>query len=224
MTGDLYSISGEKKGTVTLPKEVFGEKVNSLLLAQAVRVYLTNRRQARAKAKTRAEVTGSNRKIYRQKGTGGARHGDRKASIFVGGGKAHPPRGFLKRLALPKKMKKKALLSALSLKAKDKKIIFLDGLNNLKPKTKKVALFLKKLKIEEKKVLLLIDSQQKKAFLSFRNLPLVEKEEVSRVNAWQILQNEWLLISKEGLKTLKKRLITKETVKEDKKKNKENKN
>jgi len=121
-------------------------------------------------------------------------------------------------------MKKKALLSALSLKAKDKKIIFLDGLNNLKPKTKKVALFLKKLKIEEKKVLLLIDSQQKKAFLSFRNLPLVEKEEVSRVNAWQILQNEWLLISKEGLKTLKKRLITKETVKEDKKKNKENKN
>jgi len=218
MTGNLYSISGEKEGTVVLPKEIFGEKVNSLLLAQAVRVYLTNQRQARAKAKTRAEVTGSNRKIYRQKGTGGARHGDRKAPIFVGGGKAHPPRGFLKRLVLPKKMKRKALLSALSLKAKEKRIIFLEGLNNLKPKTKKAAALLKKLKIEKEKVLLLVDAQQEKAFLSFRNLPLVEEERIGRVNAWQILRNEWLLISKEGLKALKERLTA------TKKEKRENKN
>ena len=112
---DLYNIKGEKEGKVTLPKEIFETKINKPLLSQAVRVYLANQRDARARAKTRAQVKGSNRKIYRQKGTGGARHGDNKAPIFVGGGKAHPPKGINRRLSLPKKMKQLALKSALSI-------------------------------------------------------------------------------------------------------------
>src|SRR3989344_5782006 len=88
----IYDIDGKVQKTVELPKDVFAVKVNSSLLTQAVKVYLTNQRQGNVKVKTRSEVIGSTKKIYRQKGTGKARHGAIKAPIFVGGGVAHGPK------------------------------------------------------------------------------------------------------------------------------------
>jgi len=103
------------------PKEIFAVKASDKLLSQYVYVYLNNLKKGRHKTKTRGEVAGSTRKIYRQKGTGRARHGDIKAPIFVGGGVAFGPTGQYRRLKLTKKMRRKALFYALSLKLKEKK-------------------------------------------------------------------------------------------------------
>jgi len=137
MRVNVYTISGKKSGTTTLPKEIFGKEVSEKLLAQAVRVYLANKRQAPAKTKSRGEIKTSKRKIWRQKGTGRARHGSRNAPIFVKGGVAHGPRGNQNfSLKMPKKMKRAALLGALTNKADDKKIFVIEDFTKIKPKTK----------------------------------------------------------------------------------------
>ena len=109
----VYSLLGRAAGTMILPKEIFGKVVNKKLLAQAVRVYMTNQKNMTASTKTRGEVRGSTAKIQRQKGTGKARHGSIRAPIFVGGGVVFGPRTRQVRLELPQKMRKAALLSAL---------------------------------------------------------------------------------------------------------------
>ena len=128
---NVYSAKGIRKGSYSLP-QIFGEKENLPLLAQAIRVYEDRKHLGLAKAKTRAEVERTKKKWYRQKGTGGARHGARSAPIFVGGGVAHGPKGVKRTLALPVKMKRKALAVALSLKAKEQEVVLVDGLNTLK--------------------------------------------------------------------------------------------
>jgi len=109
LTVDVVDIAGKKKGTMELPKALFDAPVNASLMAQAVRVYQINQRQGGAIAQTRGEVSGSRRKIWKQKGTGRARHGDRYASIFVGGGKAHGPRPRPFEKTLSRKMRQLAL-------------------------------------------------------------------------------------------------------------------
>ena len=198
----LYNIKGEKEGKVTLPKEVFEAKINKPLLSQAIRVYLANQRTARAKAKTRAEVRGSNRKIYRQKGTGRARHSDNKAPIFVGGGKAHPPKGINRRLSLPKKMKPLALKSALSTKAQDKQVLVVTDFKEVKPKTKKANQILNKLDLKTKRVTLYLGEKDKKAALAFRNIPTVNLANVLGINPYQVLNGGILVFTKESLKKL----------------------
>src|SRR3989344_3759198 len=128
---DVYSAKGIKKGYANLP-ERFVEKENLPLLAQAIRVYEARLHPGLAKVKTRGEVIASTRKIYRQKGTGGARHGAKSAPIFVGGGVTHGPKGLKRILTLPAKMRKKALGTALSLKAKEEKVFVIDGVSGFK--------------------------------------------------------------------------------------------
>lgn len=123
----VYTLEGTKKGTVALPKEVFGITPNQKLMAQAVRVFLVNQRQGTASTKNRGEVVGSTRKIYRQKGTGKARHGAIKAPIFVGGGIAFGPRPRNFELKMSKQMRRKALFSALSQKLASESIYAFDG-------------------------------------------------------------------------------------------------
>ena len=123
-TVTIYNVKGQSAGKVRLPKEIFGAKINRILMAEAVRIYLGNQRRAKAKTKDRSEVRGSRRKIWRQKGTGRARHGDRYAPIFVGGGRAHGPTGQENfRAKLTKKMKKAALFSALTTKQKQGEVL-----------------------------------------------------------------------------------------------------
>jgi len=144
MNIDIFNTKGEKTGKINLPKEIFGIETSSELIAQAVRVYLANQRTARAKTKTRGGTGGSGRKIWRQKGTGRARHGDKQAPIFVGGGIAHGPKGVLKRLMITKKMRRKALLGVLSEKVKEKRLLVVDGFDKIKPKTKGMAKIIEK--------------------------------------------------------------------------------
>lgn len=135
----VRGVDGKTMGKIQLPAELFGVKVNSALLAQAVRVYLANQRRGNASTKTRGEVEGSTRKIYRQKGTGRARHGGIRAPIFVGGGIVFGPKPRDYHLALPKKMKRAAFASALSSQFKDGNLTVVDGLDKLPVKTKEMA-------------------------------------------------------------------------------------
>ncbi len=199
---DLYNLKGEKEGKITLPKEIFGVEVNRPLLAQAVRVHLANQRTARAKAKNRAEVRGSNRKIYRQKGMGRARHGDNKAPIFVGGGKAHPPHGLKRRLALNKKMRLLSLKSALSAKLINKQILLVVSFKGMKAKTKTANKILNKLGLEDKKVTIYLPEKSQKAILALRNIPAVNLAEVTSINTYQVLNGGVLVFTKEGIKKL----------------------
>lgn len=140
---DAYSAKGIKSGTFALPKD-FSEKENLALLAQAIRVYSSRIHIGVAKVKTRAEVNATKRKIYKQKGTGGARHGYRSAPIFVGGGVAHGPKVVSRELTLPKKLAKKALNVAFSLKAKNKEIVVVSGMEGFK-KTKEASELIEKI-------------------------------------------------------------------------------
>lgn len=205
----VFDLTGEEKGQLTLPGEIFGAKINPVLMAQAVRVYLANQRQGGAKTKSRGEVRGSGRKIWRQKGTGRARHGDRYAPIFVGGGVAHGPRGNQNyHLKLTKKMKQAALRSALSAKVKEKEIILIDGLEKIEPKTKKAEEVLTKIfkgqLPEKKKHLLILPDRWEKTIRAFRNLPFIEIIPASNLNCYFALRAHYLIFAPESIDQLVK--------------------
>lgn len=204
---NVYNTKGETTGKVTLPKEVFGAKINEQLMAQAVRVYLANQRRARAKTKARGEVIGSGRKIYRQKGTGRARHGDRYAPIFVGGGIAHGPRGEVKRLKMPKKMKRLALFSALTSKLKAKNVIVMKGLEKIKPKTKEMAKIMQNLKLEGKMILILPEKIENvmRAARNIANLKLIQ---ANLLNTYEVLNGGKLIFARDSIKKLKETFLT----------------
>lgn len=160
-----YSLKVTKLEETSLPKE-FGEKENLSLLAQAVRVYEERSHIGFAKTKTRAEVNRTTKKIYKQKGTGGARHGARSAPIYVGGGTAHGPKPIRRVLTLPKKMTKLALSQALSAKLSQKQIIVISGIDKL-AKTSDAGDFLKKISKAEA-----IKSKKFTFILSEKNVPV----------------------------------------------------
>lgn len=200
----IYNLSGKEKGTVSLPKEIFKVKVNPKLLAQYIRVYLANQRQGTASTKTRGEVTGSTRKIYRQKGTGRARHGDIKAPIFVGGGVVGGPRPKDYSLKLNKKQKRKALFCALTLKQKENNIIGLtDSSLNIKPKTKTVVNFLETLSLGSSKNLLILPKMEKNnLLLAARNIVGIKLIDARSLNAYDISSADKLIFMEEALKVL----------------------
>ncbi len=197
----IYSLAGRASGTLTLPKEIFGQKVNQKLLAQAMRVYMTNQKSLFASTKTRGEVEGSTAKIYRQKGTGKARHGAIRAPIFVGGGITFGPKPRKVRLVLPQKMKKAALFSALSSKMIDKNVIGLTGIEKASGKTKEIAGLIKNLKL--KTTLIVIGEKADNMVRASRNIPGLTVLPVNQLNAYDILRHQFLVISKDALERLK---------------------
>ena len=204
---DIYNYQGEKQEKkAKLPGEFFGQEANDALLAQAVRVYLANQRRAFPKAKTRAEVAGSGRKIYSQKGTGRARHGDRQAPIFVGGGKAHGPKGVKIRLSLPKKMRKRALAVALSQKANEGRIKMVANIEKMTPKTKNAEELLQKINLTAQKVGVVMTKEEKeKVGRAFRNLAGVRVFLPDMLNPYLVLEKEALLFTTAGLAALEKK-------------------
>ncbi|HEX8932033.1 MAG TPA: 50S ribosomal protein L4 [Patescibacteria group bacterium] len=208
---DVYGVDGKVSGKVTVPAEMFADKVNKTLLAQAVRVYLANNRQGTVSTKTRGEVDGSTRKIYRQKGTGRARHGSLRAPIFVKGGIVFGPKPRDFSLSLPTKMKRKALFSALSAKVADKNIFVVDGFDTLEAKTKQFAAVLEKLGISGKKnnVLLVTDAKADKVRRSARNLAGVALAGANRLNVYEVLKSKNLVLMKESLTEMEKTFLGK---------------
>jgi large subunit ribosomal protein L4 len=199
----LYNLQGEKTTKIVLPKGVFGVKVNFKLLAQAVRVFLANQRRAGAKVKTRGEVARSTKKIYRQKGTGRARHGSKGAPIFVGGGVAHGPTGEQNyQLKMNQKMRRAALRMALTSKLASKEIWVVAGLAKVKGKTKEIETLLKNLKINNKASLIL-PARWEKTIRAARNIERLDLLPTKQLNTYAVLNGGKLILAKESLEVLK---------------------
>lgn len=209
---DVVDLDGKVSGKISLPGEIFGEKVNKALLAQAVRVYLANQRQGTVSTKTRGEVDGSTAKIYRQKGTGRARHGSKRAPIFVKGGIVFGPKPRDFSLLMPQKMKRKALFSAFSAKVQDKEVIVIEGLDAIEPKTKVFAQMLKKLGTADKKQKLLFVTAGKDVstiLRAGRNITGVSFLSAKQVNAYEILSANRLVIMKDAIDEIKEHFLKK---------------
>lgn len=204
LTVALYDSTGEEKGKVALPKELFGEKVNKILLAQAVRVYLNNQRQGTVSTLTRGEVGLTKAKWYRQKGTGRARHGAQSAPIFVGGGVAHGPKPRNYELSFSKKMRKAALISALSAKAADAEIRVIEGLDKIEPKTKGFALALKAMGLYGAKTTVVISGKVENLVKAARNIENLEVKGVERLNTYDVLNGGILVLMQEAIEAMQK--------------------
>ncbi len=209
----VYSLSGRPLAKkLELNPEVFGINPNEKLVAQAVRVYLSRQRNAHPKTKSRGEIQGSRRKIWPQKGTGRARHGDRYAPIFVGGGVAHGPRGDRHwQLRLPKKMKKLAYFSVFSSYFADQKMLVVTGWQKLPQKTrqveKKLASFLEARKIAAAKLGIILADIPAEQWRGWRNLQMVAQWPVSfrrleNINIHWLLQQDYLFLNPAAVKSL----------------------
>lgn len=203
---DVYNQTGKKVSKVELNSTLFSAKVNPDLMAQAVKVRLNNARLGTQKTKSRGEVRGGGRKPWRQKGLGRARHGSIRSPLWVGGGHAHPLRPRDYSLALPKKMRRRALFSALSQKLNEGQIFILDKLNFKEIKTQKMVEILSNLPISEK-VLLVIPGKEKKIELSIRNLPKKKVLEARLLNSYDVLNYESLVFLKDSLEVLKETFV-----------------
>jgi large subunit ribosomal protein L4 len=190
-----------------LREDIFGVEVKKHVLWEVVKWQLACRRQGTHSTKTRGEVAYSGRKILPQKGTGNARHGDRGAPIFVGGGVAHGPKPRDYYYPLPKKVRKLALKMALSSKAQEKAISLVDQIPiGDVPKTKKAVEFLRAQGLEGKKVLLVLPEKDEVIYKSFRNLPYVKVLPVEGLNVYDILWADHLIITRPSLEKIYERL------------------
>ncbi len=206
MEANVVNINKENVGTVNLNENIFNAEVKEHTVWEVIKWQLAARRAGTASTKTRAEVRGSRRKILPQKGTGNARHGDRKANIFVGGGVAHGPHPRDYYYALPKKVRKKALKGVLSMKLKDGELTILEDFTFDEPKTKKAIEVLKNFGLEKSKVLLVLANKDNNVIKSFRNLPKAKVLLVEGLNTYDILNADHVLITKSALEKINERL------------------
>ncbi|MBP8002176.1 MAG: 50S ribosomal protein L4 [Chloroflexi bacterium] len=202
MEVSVLNTSGQEVGRIELPASIFSAKVNRGLMHQALVYQLVNARRGTHKTKTRAEVSRTTAKVYKQKGTGNARHGSKKAPIFVGGGIAHgpQPRDYVKRM--PRKMRRAALRSALSVKAGDGNIVVLDDLQLSVPKTKDMVGIVARL-VGTESALVLLPGQNVNVELSARNLPHVKALRAHYLNMRDLLGHEKLVLPLSALDVLK---------------------
>jgi large subunit ribosomal protein L4 len=197
-----YAADGTAKGSVELPASLFDQQVNEHLLYQAVRTFLTNQRQGTAKVKSRVEVSGGGRKPWKQKGTGRARSGSNTSPIWVGGGRAHGPENHAYHVDLPKKQRRLALASALSLKAREAKVAVLDDLALDAPKSKTVATLLGKMGLGAEKTLIVFGAHDESLQKSCRNLRRLSTQIAHQVNTYGLLDCETVVFTQSGLKRL----------------------
>lgn len=208
LTVDVFDTTGKVTATLSLPEEIFGAKINDALMSQAVRVYLANQRSGTASTKTRGEVQGSTRKIYRQKGTGRARHGGIRAPIFVGGGIAHGPRAHDFSLTMPKKMRRLALFSAITTKQQAGSIKIVDGFEALEPKTKVFAAALNALVTDKKKkVLFVLPGKTDNVEKASRNLEGVTYVLANQLNTYDVLNTKTIVMMKPAIETMTQTFI-----------------
>jgi len=201
MKVDVKSISGKKVGSVDLSDDVFAIEPNSAVMHQALVRQQANARQGTHKAKTRGEVQGTTAKWYRQKGTGRARHGDRKAPIFVGGGQAHKPQPRDYAQKMPRKMRRLALRSALSAKAASSAIVVVDELVFDDPKTVNMLEMLDALKLEGSAVVLLPERNEN-VEKSARNLDDIKTLRAGYLNIRDLLGHDYVIIPKDAVSVI----------------------
>ena len=196
----VYNIEGKEVGSIELNDAVFGVEVNEHLVHMAVVNQLANNRQGTQSAKTRSEVSGGGRKPWRQKGTGHARQGSTRAPQWTGGGVVFAPKPRDYSFKMNKKEKRIALLSALSSKVADNKIVVLDSFNLDEVKTKKFAEVMSNLKVD--KALVVIEGENKNVVLSGRNIPTVKVSATNEINTYDVLKYETLVVTKAAVEKL----------------------
>ncbi len=198
----LYDHTGGEKGKRQLPAGVFLQEVNENVIHQVIRAYLSNRRRCTVSTKNRALVSGGGKKPWRQKGTGRARAGTIRSPLWRGGGMTFnlSPRNF--RLKITKRMKRMALYSALSQKARDEAIKVFESFEFSAPRTREMAELLARVGISEKKVLILTDEVNKFLYLSGRNIPRVVVYPFKDISALEIMHADVLLIEDSVVETL----------------------
>lgn len=203
MEVSVLNINGQETGKkVTLNDAIFGIEPNDHVLYLDVKQYLGNQRQGTAKSKERSEVSGSTRKLGRQKGGGGARRGDINSPVLVGGGRAFGPKPRDYRTKLNKKTKVLARKSALSYKAQENTIIVVEDFTFAAPKTKEFVNFAKNIKVDDKKVLLALPGVDKNVYLSARNLQKASVMRAEDINAYKVLNADVLVMTENSLKVI----------------------
>jgi large subunit ribosomal protein L4 len=201
MEVSVYNIKGEDTGKkVELNDAIFGIEPNDHVIYLAVKQYLANQRQGTHKSKERSEITGSTRKLIRQKGGGGARRGDIKSPVLRGGGRVFGPKPRDYWFKLNKKVKALARKSALSYKAQQDAIVVVEDFDFEAPKTKEFVNLQKNLKIEGKKLLLVLPYVKKNVYLSARNIQKAEVMTASALNTYKVLNANVLVVTENALK------------------------
>ena len=203
MEVSVLNINGQETGRkVVLNDAIFGFEPNDHVLYLDVKQYLANQRQGTAKSKERSEMSGSTRKLGRQKGGGGARRGDINSPVLVGGARVFGPKPRDYSFKLNKKVKVLARKSALSYKAKENAIIVVEDFEMAAPKTKEYVNIVKNLQLGERKSLLLLPNVNKNVYLSARNLQRSEVMTASALNAYKVLNADVLVITEKSLEAI----------------------
>ncbi len=202
----IINQKNEAVGKINIEDSILNTDVNKGSIWEVVKWQLAGRRAGTASTKTRAEVRGSRRKILPQKGTGNARHGDKKANLFVGGGIAHGPKPRDFSYHIPKKLRKKVLKGVLSIRYKDGDLKFIEDFTFDKPKTKTAIQFLNDYGLGDKKVLIIIPEKDENVIRSFRNLQKVKILQVEGLNTYDLLNADVVLITKTAAEKINERL------------------
>jgi large subunit ribosomal protein L4 len=201
----IYNQQGQDTGRkAVLNDEVFAIEANEHAIYLDVKQFLANQRQGTHKAKERSEVSGSTRKLHKQKGGGGSRIGDINSPVLVGGGRVFGPRPRDYRFKLNKKLKQLARKSALSVKAADGQIIVVDNISLDAPKTKDFVNITKNLKVNDKKVLFVLSDKNNNVYLSARNVPNTYLMSASDINTYALLNNNAIVITEGSLELINK--------------------
>ncbi len=203
---DVISLTSEKKGTVSLDDRFFGVTARPSLLHEAVVMQLANQRQGTASTKTRGEVRGGGKKPWRQKGTGRARAGSIRSPIWRGGGIVFGPRPRTYILHLPKQKTRAALYCALTMKVREGCLKVVEEFSLTETKTKALVAVFKGLQLEGK-ILILVDNPSSELKRSAENLPRVTVQDLGRLNVYDVLRHNHLLIKRQDLETLQQRFI-----------------
>ncbi|WP_456401701.1 50S ribosomal protein L4 [Persephonella sp.] len=206
MEANVVNTKKENVGKIQLNENIFNTEVKEHTVWEVIKWQLASRRAGTAKTKTRSEIRGSRRKILPQKGTGNARHGDKKANIFVGGGVVHGPHPRDYYYALPKKVRKKALKGVLSMKLKDGELTIIEDFTFEEPKTKKAIEVLKNFNLDKSKVLLVLSEKDINVIKSFRNLPKAKVLLVEGLNTYDLLNADHVLVTKSAVEKINERL------------------
>jgi len=203
MEVSVLNINGQETGRkVTLNEAIFGIEPNDHVIYLDVKQYLANQRQGNAKAKERSEHAGSTRKLGRQKGGGGARHGDINSPLLRGGGRVFGPKPRDYSFKLNKKVKQLARRSALAYKAQENAILVLEDFSFDAPKTKEIVNIAKNLKVDGKKLLFVLPDTNKNVYLSARNLQRAEVMEAATINTYKVLNADVLLVTEKSLEVI----------------------
>jgi len=203
MEVSVLNINGQETGRkVTLNESIFGIEPNDHVIYLDVKQYMANQRQGTAKSKERSEHAGSTRKLGRQKGGGGARHGDINSPLLKGGGRVFGPKPRDYGFKLNRKVKALARRSALSYKAQENAIIVVEDFDMEAPKTKDFINITKNLKVEGRKLLLLLPGVQKNVYLSARNLQRTQVMTASALNTYKVLDADVLVVTEKSLEAI----------------------